>query len=598
MDALQFLAAMALEVDDMERAWAYAASMEALEPDSSLSQLIRGTVAITLQEYDTAEGHLQKAVVCDPNHGAAWLQLGCARFALERVDASIEAFTEASRVEPTMAMAWYNLGRALESSGRFAEAVPSFERALSLHSEGLNALAGLIQCKRSLCDWTELEAHEDRLISDLSRMLGTPAVNNVPLLLCAMLSDDREQQFQLARQVARAAKETATKHEPSAPAKPLSKTPERLKIGYLTYDCRDHPMAHLMVNVLETHCREGFEVWCYSVGPDDGSDYRRRMEAAPDHFVDANGWTDVRLDQKIRSDGIHLLIDLMGHTRGDRMRVLARKPAPIQVSWLGYPGTVGADYVDYLLVDPVVAPAEHADDYAEALAYLPTYQPNDGTLHVQGLARRIEEGLPEKGVVFGCFCRPDKLDPKMFAVWMRILQRVPASCLWLYVRDPAAQRNLLEVARAFGLGRERLVFASRKPKKEHLCRLTVADLLLDTRLYNGHTTTSDALLAGVPVITLLGNHFPSRVSASLLTAQGLDSCITHSLRDYEERVVELGSDMGKLMRLKESARNARETGNLFEMGRFLSHLEDLFHQMVDVQVKGGNPKSLTSNSST
>jgi protein O-GlcNAc transferase len=587
VDALQFLSALALERREYDRASTLADRLELVEGGVALSHLIRGAVCQAHEQVNASIQHFKHVLTLEPNHAVTWLQLGIVQFQVGQTEAAAEAFAAAALHDPEMSLAWYNQGRALEGLGRYPEAIDSFETALSLESDGLSALAGLIQCRRSLCDWTHLHANEQHFVGELARLLGTPQTESVPLLLLAMVSDDRELHLKLAKQLAAAAAQIHWPDETQQPAAPIRTKPARIKVGYLTYDCRDHPMAHLMVNVLESHRREQVEVTLYSIGPDDGSDYRRRMSAAPEHFVDAHGWTDTVLFQKIRSDGIHILVDLMGHTRGDRLSLLSRRPAPIQVSWLGYPGTTGARFIDYLLVDEVVVPPEHRAACSESLAYLPTYQPSDAQLSRPEPMSRQEAGLPQTGVVLACFCRPDKLDPVLFSVWMAILRQVPKAILWLYVSHPVAQKNLLNRCTAHDLDPTRIVFAGRLPKDQHLRRIGVADLMLDTRLYNGHTTTADALQAGVPVITLLGEHFPSRVSASLLRAQGLQCCITEDLQAYQQLIVDLASDPVTLSALRRTTCEALAAGTLFQSECFIQRLERLFQTMVAQQVKAG-----------
>lgn len=591
LDALQFLAALALEERHLGEAWDLARQMDPLPGGPALAHVIRGTVLLEGQEYAAAVQCFDKALAEDANQATAWHQIGVACFSMEQHPQAREAFRKATELAPDMAMAWYNWGRACESMGCWREAITLFRRAFELCPSKLNALAGWIQCKRNICDWTDLALLETLLKERLSQGDEKEA-HKVPLLLHSLISDDMAQHLRLAMSEAQESSEVPVLGYEHPPSHPLHQVPRRLKVAYLSYDCRDHPMAHLMVNVLELHRRHNVEVYCYSVGPDDQSPYRRRMEAAVDHFIDAHGWSDAQLTEQIRRDRVHILVDLMGHTMGDRLTVLSRRPAPIQVSWLGYPGTTGADYMDYLLVDPIVAPPPTKDAYSEALAYLPTYQPNDSTLDAPVAFSRSEAGLPEDGLVLACFCRAEKIEPQMFGMWMRILARFPHALLWVYAPEELIRQNLRAACRRMGGDPTRLLFAGRLPKKAHIRRIAVADLILDTQMYNGHTTTSDALLAGVPVITLMGNHFPSRVSASLLTSQGLTDCVTYSLDEYEEKVNGLVSNSPALEELKQRTVHARQTGSLFDTHRFVKNIEDLYRQMVRLQVRGSAPRTL------
>jgi len=367
--------------------------------------------------------------------------------------------------------------------------------------------------------------------------------------------------------------------------------PTRLKIGYVSADFREHPTAHLMRGLFRCHDREGFEICVYSLRGDDGSAYYRQIRDDCERFVDLSTADNTAAAKRIRADGVYILVDLMTYTNYARPEIFAAKPAPIQTGWLGFPGTSGAAYLDYLLADPVVLPAEQARYCTEQPVYLPEcYQVNDRWQEIAETGcRRDEHGLPERGFVFCCFNQIQKLEPVMFAVWMRVLGRVPGSVLWLYSRSEEAQERLRATADAHGIAGERLVFAGPLPKALHLERHRLADLFLDTRLYNAHTTASDALWAGLPVLTCPGETFPARVAASLLQAVGLPELIAGSLEEYEDRAVRLATAPTELAGLRAKLADSRLRAPLFDTERFARHLEQAYRSMWERHARGFPP---------
>jgi predicted O-linked N-acetylglucosamine transferase (SPINDLY family) len=361
-----------------------------------------------------------------------------------------------------------------------------------------------------------------------------------------------------------------------------------ITVGYMSSDFRSHPTAHLIYRLFGFHSRPDFDIRAYSTGRDDGSELRRQIAEGCDAFVDVNSLSPLDTAKRIHEDGVDILVELNGHTEGQRLTVCALRPAPINVTYLGFPGTTGAPFIDYILTDRIVSPLEHAAFYSERFAYLPhCYQVNsdDQRISEKGLTR-ADVGLPEDAFVFASFNQPVKIDPAMYELWMRLLGAEPKSVLWLWRDNNLAVQNLHKEAEARGIAPDRIVFGDKLPREEHLERLRLADLMLDTRICNGHTTTSDALWAGVPVITLEGKHFASRVSASLLTAVGLPELITHSLEEYESLALRLANSPSELDAIKSRLKTNRETAPLFDTKRFARDLEDLYRQMFEIFKRG------------
>jgi predicted O-linked N-acetylglucosamine transferase (SPINDLY family) len=362
-----------------------------------------------------------------------------------------------------------------------------------------------------------------------------------------------------------------------AHSRPASERP--IRIGYLSADFREHAVAHLTAELFERHDRQRFEIFGYSMGPDDANAMRRRIEGGVDHFVDVKDLSNAEAAARIHHDGIDILVDLMGHTGRARTMIAAQRPAPIAVNWLGFPGTMGAAFIDYILVDAVVVPPEHQPFFAEKLVHLPhCYQANDTQRPIGATPTRAECGLPDQAFVFCCFNNEYKLTPRFFAIWMRLLAAVPGSILWLLGTD-AMKRNLAREAAARGIDPARLIFAGRQPLEDHLARHRLADLFLDTLPYNAHTTASDALWTGLPVLTLLGEGFPGRVAASLLGAIGLPELVTRSEEDYENMAVKLATEPLMLRGMRERLAANRLTAPLFDSAGFARRIERAYAEM-------------------
>jgi predicted O-linked N-acetylglucosamine transferase (SPINDLY family) len=354
-----------------------------------------------------------------------------------------------------------------------------------------------------------------------------------------------------------------------------------LRIGYVSADFHAHPTMHLMRGLFRLHDRNRFEVWAYSIGADDGSCYRRDVVADAEHFSDIRDESAADTARRIFADGIDILVDLKGFTFEARPEIFALRPAPLNVAWLGYPATTGTGLNDYAIVDRTVAPAAHAARYGEQLAWMPhSYQINDNGQRIAVVPpSRNTLGLPENAFVFACFNHVYKIDETMFDCWMRILGRVAGSVLWLYQSNVLARQNLERAAALRGVDPARLIFAGTLPKPEHLARLARADLFLDTRLINAHTGASDALWAGLPLVTCPQEDFPSRVGASLLHAAGLPQLVCDSLADYEALAVRLAGAPAELLALRQHLCDEHEKLPLFDTPRFVRNLERAYELM-------------------
>jgi len=380
-----------------------------------------------------------------------------------------------------------------------------------------------------------------------------------------------------------------------APTAKRPPSPRRIKLGYLSSDFHQHATALLMVEMLEAHDRSQFELHAYSYGHNDGQGMRERLQARFEHFTDITALDDMQAARAIHADAIDILIDLKGYTAGTRTALLTYRPAPIQVNFLGYPGTLGGTFCDYLISDRFITPRHTDAHYSEALACLPhSYQPHGRYVSQAAPPSRTALGLPEAGLVFCCFNQAYKFTPAVFDVWCQLLDQTPGSVLWL-LRNEQAEGNLRREAMQRGIAPHRLVFAQDCPQAAHLIRLQQADLVLDTLPYNAHTTASDALWAGVPLVTCAGDTFASRVAGSLLQAVGLSELITYDLHDYAEKALTLAHDPSMLSALRAKLASRRQGAALFDVGAYTVDIEALFTAMWQRHQAGLAPQAMGAN---
>jgi protein O-GlcNAc transferase len=435
-----------------------------------------------------------------------------------------------------------------------------------------------------ICDWENLESDCGHLIesvrnnkenSDPFVFLGVDCTAEDQCNYARLWIDKR---FPPAQQPLTSQTEGIYKHD-------------RIRIGYVSADFHDHATARLMASVFENHDRSKFDITAISIGPDDNSPMRRRLEKSFERFVDARMLGDAEVARQIRVAEVDILIDLKGFTRDARTNIFARRAAPIQVNYLGYPGTMGASYFDYLIADSIIIPASHRHGYSEKIVCLPnSYQANDTSRNISDrIFTKAECGLPSQGFVFCCFNNNYKVTPRVFDPWMRILKSVEGSVLWLYVENATAVANIRKEAGLRGIDPARLVFAESMPLPDHLARHRLADLFLDTLPCNAHTTASDALWAGLPLLTQIGETFAGRVAASLLNAVNLPELIVETPEQYERMAIELATHPEKLRAIKSRLAEQRLTSPLFDTGRFTRHIEAAYIAMYERHQAGLGP---------
>ncbi len=534
----------------------------------------RGAILAKLKRFDAAMASYDRAIAIAPDLVEAYSNRGNAFKELGHLDAALASYDRAIEIKPDFAEAYYNRGNIYHELKKFEAAMANYDEALALDPNIEYVLGRRLYTKMSICDWSFLDEDIARLSSGIQG--GKRIALGFPLLgLTANPS--------LQRQAA----EIWVNHKFPADGSfgPIAKRARspKIRIGYYSADFRTHAVTQLTAGLFEHHDRTKFELTAFSFGSNKKDDMRNRVSAAFDKFVDVENLSDGDVVKRSRELGIDIAVDLMGFTQDNRAGIFASRAAPIQINYIGYPGTMGADYIDYIIADETVIPERAQSDYSERIIYLPnSFQANDDKLKVSGrLFTRAELGLPETGFVFCCFNNNYKITPDTFDSWMRIIGRAEGSVLWLFVQNQIAAANLRKEAAGRGVDPRRLVFAEAMPMPEHLARHRAADLFLDTLPFNAGATASCALWAGLPVLTLTGDAFASRMGASLLSAIQVPELITHRREDYEALAVELATDWDRLEALKRRLAENRLTAPLFDTKLFATNLEQAYTQIYN-----------------
>ncbi len=508
---------------------------------------------------------------------------------------AIAAFFDALAIKIADANTHYQLGVCFNDLHMKVEASQCFQTALALgvgeHELGVRGLLSYFE--REACHWHGADEALAQLRAAVHALPADAAIATAPFAHVTLFDDPLEQ-LTAARSLARHLGKGATppkgrRRSDWAPGK------RRLRIGYVSCDFHEHATSILMAEMLEQHDRERFEVTLYAHDAPDGSRMRARIEAACEHFIDVRTESDREVAERVRAEGIDLLIDLKGYTRDHRLGLFAWRPAPVQATFLGFPGSTGANYIDYLIGDPIVTPLAHAEHFTEKIAQMPVcYQPNDRKRALPPKPLRRDHGLPEEAVVLAGFNQPYKISAEVFDSWCRLLHALPQAVLWLLEWNEQSRANLTREALARGLPASRLVWAPRRTPTDHMARMQLADLFVDTWPCNAHTTASDALWAGVPVVTWPGRTFASRVAASLVHAVGLQELACRDVGHYEETVIELARNLGRRQAMHEHLVAARLASPLFDSLRFARDIEALYERMMLRHVQGHAPAALAA----
>ncbi|MBF0161668.1 MAG: tetratricopeptide repeat protein [Magnetococcales bacterium] len=545
----------------------------AVQPLSHETYNNLGSALAAQGQMSEAIAYYQKALEIQPQFYQALGNIGIARQKSGDLDGAIALYRQALTISPTDRTSLCNLAFALQLQGDVAQSIAHYQQVLDMAPEDPEAHGSVLHQMLQICDWRDFQGRLERMTAALHA--SKREVN--PFILLSLPSTPKEQ-YDCAV-LSSQAKYTVQRNLVAGRSYELQ--PKRLKIGYLSADYQDHATTHLIAELFELHDRDRFEVIAYSYGQDDGLSMRRRVMAACDQFVDLLTLSHQASAQRILEDGVHILLELKGFTKDSRLEIPAFRPAPIQVSWLGYPGTVGAPFIDYVLTDPFVTPPGFEGDFTEKIVRLDgCYQPNDRQRPIAPhTPSRRECGLPEEGFVFTCFNKNYKINPPIFDIWMRLLKKTPGSVLWLFESNHWVVENIRREAEQRGVESSRIYFAPKMPPNQHLARYRRADLVLDTFPYTSHTTGSDALWAGCPLLTYAGQTFASRVAGSLLVNVGLPELVTYSLEEYEALALELAHDPARLAALRQRLNDNLAASPLFDSPRFTRSLEASYEAM-------------------
>ncbi|MDH2345592.1 tetratricopeptide repeat protein [Bradyrhizobium sp. SSUT77] len=590
---------------DLENAWlgrgnvsfdlkrldeAFAAYDRALSirPDLAEAWLGRGNVLTELKRHDDALAAYDRALSIKPDLAEAWLGRGNVAWGLKRYEEALAAYDKALAIKPDTEGAWIGRGNVFTELRRYDEAFVAYDKAVSIWPD-LEGIAGLrLLAKMNLCNWDNL----DEEIGQLTAAIRLGKANSSPFALLS-LTDSPDDQLLCARTWVKAKLPHVAKTRPGGEIR----SHDKIRVGYVSPDFRKHPVGYLTAEIFESHDPDRFETYAFSIGPDDDSDLRRRLESSFHRFIDCQHKIDSEVLKAIDDAQIDILVDLAGHTQNARLSLFASSPAPIVVNYLGFAGTLGSrELFDYIIADHVVLPDQNSQFFDEKVVRLPgSFMPRDN--HVgeidEAALNRADHDLRQEWTVFCCFNNAYKINPAVFGCWMNILKSVDQSVLWLSDVGEIAKSNLRKEAMGLGVDPDRLVFARRvASSSEHLARHRLADLFLDTLPYNAHTTASDALWAGLPVVTHIGNSFAGRVAASLLSAVGLPELITRTRADYEALAIDLALDKQKLADIRGRLQGSRLTAALFDAALYARRLETAYEAMYQRHQAGLPPDHL------
>jgi len=552
-----------------------------LKEDYVEAYLNKGNLLHHMNLFDEAIATLNQVIAIKPDYVDAFVMRAVVKNDMRKYEDAIIDYHHALEIKNNYSEVLLNLGNTYCQLNRFLEAKEVYEQAFNQNPE-LDYLAGtLFFVKIKMCDWSNYENRKNQLANKIRE--GKKCT--LPFPLVAIFNE--EQLITQAGKIYCNERHPFVKNNLSFQSNKSGK----IRIGYYSADFHNHATSYLMANLFELHNRDTFEVIAFSFGPDFNDQSRSRLKEAFDEFIDIRHLSDQKVAQLSREMCIDIAVDLKGHTQDARTSIFANRAAPIQINYLGYPASMGVDYIDYILVDKMLIDKNNVDSFTEKIIYLPnSYQVNDENRKVsKRVFSKSECGLPETGFVFCCFNNNYKITPEMFDVWMKILIAVEGSVLWLFEDNPWAKDNLIQEAMKRGVPSNRLVFAKKMEISEHLARHQLADLFLDTVPCNAHTTASDALWMGLPVLTMQGNTFAGRVASSLINTIGLPELITQSLTEYENLAIEIAKDEETLTALKKKLEYNRIKSPLFDTKRYTKNLESAYLMIYEKYSNGTPP---------
>ncbi|CAM8896131.1 unnamed protein product [Rhodiola kirilowii] len=602
--ALTNLGNIFMECNAMDKAASF--YMSTLSVTTGLSAPFNNLAIIYKQQgnYSDAISCYNEVLRIDPSDADGLVNRANTFKEIGRVNDAIQDYIRAINIRPKMAEAHANLASAYKDSGHVEAAIKSYKQALELRPDFPEAICNLVHTLQCVCDWEDRENRFNEVEGILRMQIKMSVLPSVQPFHAFAYPLDPQLALDISRKYASYCSMVASryslqpfKYPAPLPIKCPSRT-GRLRVGYVSSDFGNHPLSHLMGSVFGMHNRNDVEVFCYALSPNDGTEWRLRTQSEAEHFVDVSSMTSDMIARMINDDRIHILVNLNGYTKGARNEIFAMQPAPIQISYMGFPGTTGASYIHYLVTDEFVSPLKFESMYSEKLVHLPHCyfvndykQKNREVLDLKCQPTRSDYGLPENKFLFACFNQLYKMDPGIFNTWCNILKRVPNSAMWLLRFPAAGEMRLRAYAASQGVNPDQIIFTDVAIKNEHIKRSSLADLCLDTPLCNAHTTGTDVIWAGLPMITLPLEKMASRVAGSLCLATGVgEEMIVSSMKEYEERAVFLATNPQRLRNLTERLKAARVTCPLFDTARWVRNLERAYFKMWDIHCSGQPPQ--------
>jgi len=556
----------------------------ALNPDYAEAYNNMGATLQGQGKLEEAIEAYKKALKLKSDYAEAYNNMGNAHKDQDKLEQAIEAYKKALKLKPDYAEAYNNMGNALKDQDKLEQAIEAYKKALAIKPDYAEARAQCLHQLAHICDW-------DSIIADLSLVpeLGTTNKDVSPFVLLPL--EDAPERHRIRSKVVADAKFW----QQSLPLreKPFKK-PKRIRLGYFSTDFKEHPVAYLIAKMLEQHNRDQFEVFGYSLHGNQRGEMRQRLSKSFDNFADVHGISDKAIALLARENGIDIAINLNGYTQHARTGIFMYRAAPIQINYLGYPGTLGANFMDYIVADRFLIPEKNQKYFSEKQLYLPnTYMPTDNTRELsQKSISRSDMRLPKDAFVFCCFNNNYKISSAEFDIWMRLLNNIEGSVLWLRKSNQFSHFNMRKEAEKRNVDPSRLVFADKAPMEEHLARQGLADLFVDTFAFNAHTTATEALWAGLPVVTKAGQGFAARVAGSILNAVGLPELVTETEQDYEALILELATNPTKLAIIKKKLATNRLTQPLFNTEQYTKHLEKGYQQAYQKYFNGDTPDTI------
>jgi len=555
-----------------------------LIPNHAYAHNNLGNIYMMKRLYDNAIESFKKAIFFHQKYADAHNNLGDAYYFMNKITKAYQSYKRALSINPYHVKALINIGILHHENYEYKKAIVAFQKALKIEPKNDYATMNKLFNQRSIYEWEESYKNDLKI-----SQLGINTTKTSPLMLLAL--EDAPERHRI--RAANFTKELSHIKPFPLQTKPKNK-PKYIRLGYISSDFKAHAVAYLIVKVLENHNRKDFKVYGYSIGPPENDEINAKLKKSFDIYEDVHNMNSREIASKIHTDEVDILIDLNGYTKNCRTSILAYKPAKIQINFLGFPGTTGRNYMDYIIADDVVIPTKNERFFSESIIRLPyTYLPTDNTriISKKEISRKTM-GLPKTGIIFCCFNNNYKISPNEFNIWMNIILKVEGSVLWLRARNELEKDNIRKQASIRGVNSSRILFAGGLPIDDHLARYTLADIFLDTFNFNAHTTATEALWAGLPIVTKIGESFPARVASSLLLAIGLEELVTHSEKEYEELILHLALNPNRLKEIKDKLKKNRLSKPLFDTKSYTSYLETSYKKAYEIYFKGENVKNI------